>query len=165
MLTEQIDFLGILFELTLFYLLVVSVYKLIKTYLLPILYSEINIIEKKKKDLEDKDSLLDKSKVKLKENIEDQKEKFLLLEKKVDLWKQSMLQENEDAKEQNISLLEKVKIKRKKQETILSLINLQKIVVPSSIQLAYNESQEKYGGNKGLELLSELISVIKPSKR
>lgn len=165
MLTEQIDFLGILFELTLFYLLVVSVYKLIKIYLLPILYSEINIIEKKKKDLEDKDSLLDKSKVKLKENIEDQKEKFLLLEKKVDLWKQSMLQENEDAKEQNISLLEKVKIKRKKQETILSLINLQKIVVPSSIQLAYNESQEKYGGNKGLELLSELISVIKPSKR
>ena len=51
MLIEGIDFLDLFFELTIFYLLGVFLYNLVKRYALPLLYAELDLIKNKEKDL------------------------------------------------------------------------------------------------------------------
>ena len=93
MLGNGIDFLGIIFELTIFYLLFISVYKIVKTHLIPLLYSQIDSINKKEKDLKEKKILFVDSQKRVTGQIKSQTLKFLLLEKKISLWKNFIIQE------------------------------------------------------------------------
>ncbi len=162
MLIEGINFLEILFELTIFFLLSVFVYKIVKNYVLPLLYGEIETIKEKEEDIKDKDKLLVSSKRRLEKEIEFQNEKFFLLEKKVQLWNQDLVNKNKKDEELSKFIVKQVKEKRKKQEVNLSLFKMQKIVIPEAIKLAYKEIEKSYSGKKGESLFKELILKTEP---
>jgi biopolymer transport protein ExbB/TolQ len=154
--------LEVLFQLTLFALLVIVVYKLIKQYLIPFLYQEIRRIKKYKKDLSNKNKLLNASKKRLENQIKQQDDSFVLLEQKVHAWYKSVVDSNEKKQEENKKILEHVEKKRKAQLANLSLRKIQKIVIPEAIEQAYQEIEKKYEGDKGLQLLQELIEKVQP---
>ena len=161
MLINGIDILGIVFELTLFCLLSIFVYRLIKDYLSPMLHSEIGKIKKNKHDIKEKENLLVDSKKRIKNQIKAQEEKFVLLEKKVQLWKASVSAIAKEKKQQAVLLFDQIKAKRTVQETNLNMLKLQALVIPKSIKLAYQKIDSMYGNQKSEGLLKELISSIK----
>ncbi|MBD3273379.1 hypothetical protein GF385_03470 [Candidatus Dependentiae bacterium] len=163
MLTEGFNFLYIAFQLTLFLLLVIALYKISQQYLIPSLYSQIELIKKKRKDLRDKENLLLESKKNLKEQIKEQENSFKSLEVKIQSWHQNLLEEKNNTIKNNKELEEKIKNKRAVQSKNLSLFKMQKIVIPQSIKKAYKEIENLYGGKKSLHLLKELIKKIEPN--
>ena len=160
MLTEGFDFLYIAFQLTIFFLLSIVVYSLIKDYLIPFLYSEMEEIKKKKKELKEKCNLLGLSEKRIKNEIEDQRGSFNVLENKIRNWKNSLEEENSKKDDFNKKLLDKVKKKRIVQSGNLSLLKTQRIVIPESIKQAYKEIKHLYGGQKSRRLLTELVEKI-----
>ncbi len=165
MLIKGIDVLEVLFELVLFGLLVVVVYRLVKDYMVPALYSEIEKIKKKRKDIVDKEDLLVDSSKKLVINIKDQEENFVDLDKKVQTWRSSILEEQSKNIKEKELFLNQTKEKRKKQAVNLGLLKLQEKVIPESVKLAYKKIEELYVGQKSINLLKELISAIQPDKK
>ena len=160
--TEGVNFLEILFELTIFFLLIISVVAIVRQYALPLLYGEIESIKEKEKDLKEEGRLIVSSKKRLEKEIRQQEESFFLLEKKMRLWQESLFEKNKKIEEQSKSFLKETKEKRKAQEANLRLFKMQKIVIPRSIELAYREIEKLYMGKKGAGLLKELITKIEP---
>ena len=162
MLTEGTNFLSILFQLTLFSLLVILVVKLVKQYALPAIYSEI--VEQKKhiKDLRNKRKLLDASKVRIEGQEKEQEEQFFILEKKMQLWHNFLLKKKDAQEKYNSSLLQDMEQKRKKQLSNYSLFKIQKVVAPQAVKGAYDKISKLYAGEKSLSLLKELVLRIDP---
>jgi predicted nuclease with TOPRIM domain len=160
MLTEKLNFLYIAFELTIFILLVIVLYKVIKDYLIPILYSEIEKIKQKVKELKDKKNLLNSSEKRIIEEINNQKSSFNILENKISVWKDNISLENKSKENFNEKLLTQIKNKRNIQSKNLSLLKTEKVVIPKAIQLAYEEITKKYSGKSSRKLLEELINKI-----
>ena len=166
MLINNLDLiLEILFTFTLFGLLAFVIYKLIKQYVLPSLYSEIEKIKKHDRELKEKSNLLVASKNRIQGQIKQQSDDFFLLEKKTKQWHQSIVDENKEIEEQDKSLLKKILEKRKKQDENLSLFKMQQIVIPESIKLACEKINSLYGGGKSLGLLKELVVTIEPGRK
>jgi len=162
MLINGIDFLEIIFQLTLFFLLVSIIYKLIKENLLPFLYKEIENQKKKKKELREEKKLLLISEEKLKSQIKDQKESFVSIEVKVKDWYKKHIALLKKQEEKNKVYIEKINKKRKLQEDNLTLLKTQKVVIPKAIKKAYKKIEDLYGGEKSFGLLKELIEKIEP---
>ena len=166
MLINNVDFfLEVLFELTLFFLLVVFLYKISKQYIIPMLYQEIDKIRKKEKETTEKKQLLVASKKKLELQIEEQGVELVVLEKKVKRWQEFILQSNQQKSKCASLYLERIENKREKQKENLSLLKVQEVVIPRSIELAYKEIEQKYSNKKGWELLKELIITIEPNNK
>jgi hypothetical protein len=162
MLIEGIDILTILFELTVFALFFIFVSNIFTNYILPMLYLEIEQSKQHEKDLKDKGELLDLSKNSLETKIKEQEESLFVLSKKVELWKDSLIQKNNEIKKQNTTVLQAIKEKRKIQEANQKVSKMEKIVIPQAISLAYKEIEESFSGKKGEELLKELVIKIEP---
>lgn len=162
MLIEGIDILTILFELTVFALFFIFISNLFKSYVLPMLYLEIEQSKQHEKDLKEKDNLLDLSKISLEKKINEQEDNLFILEKKVELWKDSLIQKNNEIQMRNEILLQSIKERRKTQETNQRVSQTEKIVIPQAVRLAYKEIENLYSGKKGEELLKELIIKIEP---
>jgi len=147
MLINNVEFfLEILFELTMFFLLVVFLYKILKQYLLPALYLEIDKIRKKEKEIKEKIHLLVARKKKLEQQIEEQGVELVIFEKRVRNWQEHILQNNQKESKRASLYLEQVHSKREKQKANLNLLKMQEIVIPRSIELAYEEIEQQYGG-------------------
>lgn len=161
MLIDGLDFLlTFLFELTIFVLFFIVVYRLFKQYVLPLLYEQIEQIKKNEIDLKEKDNLLDLSKKDLEKVIKRQEEELFVLQKKVQFWKQLLINKNEEEKMRADLLLQSIRNKRKTQEANLLVSKTEKIVIPESIKLAYEEIEDLYSGEKGELLLRELILKV-----
>ena len=165
MLIEGAVFSEILFQLTLFYLLALSVYKLLNQYVIPMLYSEINDIKHKKEDLKNKSKLLLSSKRRLENQIDKQGEKLFILEKKMQLWHKFVIENNGAIEKQNEILLKKIKGKREKQEENLITLKMEMVVIPRVIEETYNQIKKDYSNNKGLAILRELVEKIQPESK
>ncbi|MFC1894652.1 hypothetical protein ACFLYH_01750 [Candidatus Dependentiae bacterium] len=153
-------FLEVLFQFTVFFLLVVFLVDLFKKYVLPLLYQQIQSMKFRQKELKDKKQLLILSKNRIENEIENQQEKFFVLEKKVKDWRAFKKLNNEDKAKESHRLLDKIKSKRIMQEKSLSLLKMEEIVIPASIKLAFEKIEKEYYGDKGLELLEELVVTI-----
>ncbi len=160
---EQIDFLAIFFELTLFALFAIVIWRLLKNYILPALYGEIKAIKKHQKDLRDKDALLKASKQRLEGQLKEQEDRFFLLDKKMQLWHQAFVDKNKEKEEENELILKKVEEKREKQFAHFSLSKMQRVVAPQAVEAAYHEMTKLHEEEESLVLLKELIEKIQPT--
>ncbi len=158
----QSGLLNLLFELVVFGLLAAFVTSLFKEYALPVLYQEIEDIKTREKNIKNKKNLLKEIKVKLEKELEDQTKEFSYLEKKVNFWNASYVQNEKKKAEEDALLVQKNKNKVIKQTENLALFKMQKIVIPRAEKEAYLEIEKNYKGKKGEELLKELISTIRP---
>lgn len=157
-----IDFLYIIFELTLFGLLSLVIYTLVKSYLVPLLYSEIEDIKKRSKELQDKKRLLKESNKRINDKINDQRDSFDLLNDKIELWNNNLLEAKQKSAKENERIVKEISEKRVIQSNNLNILNMQRSVIPTSIKQAYINIKELYGGEKGAVLTKELINKIKP---
>ena len=164
MLTEGFDFLYIAFQLTLFFLLCLILQKLLKQYLIPSIYTYIEDIKKKQKELRDKEKLLLVSQKRITKQIEEQESSFNVLENKIKHWNNSLIENKNKKIDDNKKLINKIEHKRKIQTNNLSLLKTQRIVIPESIKQAYKEIENLYGGEKSLGLLKELIEKIESER-
>ena len=160
MLIEGFDFLYIAFQLTLFFLLCLILQKLLKQYLIPSIYTYIEDIKKKQKELRDKEKLLIVSQKRITKQIEEQESSFDILENKIKCWNNSLIEDKDKKIDDNKKLINKIEHKRKIQTNNLSLLKTQRIVIPESIKQAYKEIENLYGGEKSVGLLKELIEKI-----
>ena len=119
-------------------------------------------IKKRFKDLKQKRQLLIASENRIEQEISDQEESFTVLEKRVQMWYNFKKQENKEQLESSQQHLDTIKNKRKKQKINLDLLKMEEVVIPESIDLACKKIEKEYGGEKGLELLKELVVTIEP---
>lgn len=163
MLTDGFDFLYIAFQLTLFFLLCIVLRKLLKQYLIPALYTQIEAIKKKRQELKGKDKLLLETQKKMEKHIEEQKGSFNILENKIRCWNNSLVDDKNKKLDDNKKLIKKIEDKRRIQTKNLSLLKTERVVIPESIKQAYKEIKYLYGGDKSLGMLKELIEKIEPN--
>ncbi len=155
------DFLlEVLFDLTLFFLLVIVFYKVFMQYILPFLYHQILDIKKHQKEVKNKIQLLDASQIRLESQIVDQKEGFDLLDEKVKFWHKSIYQNNKKFIQKHCELIEKIKAKRINQKEHFCLFKLEKNVIVQSIDQTYDSLSPINCKPRGRELLTELIDII-----
>lgn len=164
MLIEGVDFLYIAFQLTLFFLLSLILQRLLKQYLIPSIYTHIEDIKKKQKELRDKEKLLFVSQKRITKQIEEQESYFNVLENKIKCWNNSIIEDKNKKIGDNKKLINKIEHKRNIQTNNLSLLKTQRIVIPESIKQAYKEIENLYGGEKSLGLLKELIEKIESER-
>jgi hypothetical protein len=163
MLTDGVEFLlTAFFELTLFALFFIFVYRLFTQSVLPLLHEQIEQRKKNESDLKEKDNLLDLSRKSLEKIIKQQEEELFVLDKKVQIWNQFLVQKNNEEELRDELLLQLVKNKRKEQEANLRVSKTEKIVIPDSVRLAYEEIENLYAGKRGELLLKELIIKVGP---
>ncbi len=161
MLIDFSNILHVFFELTLFFLLAILLFKGIKLYLIPYIYGEILNIKKKKEDLLAQDDLLSKTSQTVSTKIKEQRKEFVLLEGKINSWRRYLLNKQMEESRSEKTNLDKIKKKRVTQSYNLNILKLEKVVIPSSIKLAYDKIKLMYAGDKGLLLTKELINKIK----
>ncbi|MCF7799746.1 hypothetical protein K9L05_02945 [Candidatus Babeliales bacterium] len=152
----------IFFRLFIFFLFTLSLYKLIRDILLPILYQQISEIKQCRRELKEKNNLLNSTHQTLKKEIEDQKEIFIELDKKVHIWHTNSCLENKKKEEEYKLLYNKIKEKRKIQMHNLDLLKTEQAVIPQAICKARKRLKELYSDQKGLNLLKTLIIKIEP---
>lgn len=157
-----IDFFYILFEFTLFGLFSLLIYVLVKSYLLPSIYSEIANIKKRSKELKENKKLLDYSNKRINDKIENQRESFDLLNKKIEIWNKNLLETKQAIAKENERIVKDISAKRVIQGNNLNILNMQRVVIPKAIKQAYVNLKELYNGEKGAVLTKELINKIKP---
>lgn len=157
-----IDLGDIVFRLFIFFLFSVLLYKLIKDTLLPMLHQQINKIRQCKKELKEKNNLLNSTHQSLKTEIENQKKIFIELDKKVHIWHTNVCLENKKKEEEYSLLYGKIKEKRELQVHNLNLLKMQQAVIPDAMRKARIQLKELYANQKGLDLLKQLIIKIEP---
>ncbi|MFA5075206.1 MAG: hypothetical protein WC436_03835 [Candidatus Babeliales bacterium] len=155
-----IDFGDIFFRLFIFFLFSLIIYKLIKDILLPILYKQIEKIKQDRRDLKEKKNLLDATYQTLKTEIKNQKDIFIVLDKKVQIWFTNVSLENKKKEEEYKLLHDKIENKREIQVQNLNLLKIQQAIIPEAILKATIKLKELYKEQKGLDLLKELVIKI-----
>ncbi|MBU4269666.1 hypothetical protein KJ644_04465 [Candidatus Dependentiae bacterium] len=159
---EDLSLLSIIFNFTIFFLLILVIYNLFKNYGAPYLYSEIENKKKHEQDLKNKDLLLIKTKDNLENEIYKQQEKISFLKNKVENWKNNLLEKKIEKEFDHSKYLNELKNKRNLQLNNFKIAELQKIAIPEAVKKAYDEMLNVYGGTTGLNLTRELINKIKP---
>ncbi|MFH1644362.1 MAG: hypothetical protein ABIA74_04270 [bacterium] len=160
MLIDWEFFLEILFDLILFFLLVIVVHKLFVLYALPFLRQQIKEIKKQQENVKEKIKLLELSQNRLKFQILGQQNQFIDLGEKVKLWHKFVKNGNEETVEQRSKLIEKIKNKRDKQKELFCLFKLEKNVIVRAMDDIYYDLSPLHDKKKGRILLEELVGKI-----
>lgn len=156
----NIGFWDVVFKLTLFSLISYKLYDLIKTYLVPFLIQQITQEKRQQTELLEKEKLLTSTQQRFKNQIYNQKQMFILLEKNVHEWHKAQQNENLNQEHENALIVEKTKTKRISQKDNLVLLNNIQLSMPSAMEQAIEELKSKYSSQAGKELLEKVIKQL-----
>jgi hypothetical protein len=157
---SNISFLDVLFKVTLFSLITYKLYDLIKEYLVPFLKQQIAQEKKQRTELIEKEKLLNSTQQRFKNQIYNQKQMFILLEKNVHEWHKWQLSENIRIEKELASTIEKTQLKRTVQNNNLVLLNHVQLGMPAAIEQALCELKTKYSNSAGKDLLTNVIEQL-----
>ena len=150
----------ILFELTIFIILVVQLLQLMTQFLLPFLRKKIAELSQFWKDLQNKINLLSKTKNKLKEKIKEQEEVLDDLEDKIKVWHKKIEQKQLYAEKEKEKFIKKLNKEKEEQYANLNLIKEQKSVLPKALKKTREKLKKEFSGGKGKKLLSEVVKNL-----
>ncbi|MCK4265383.1 hypothetical protein KAW80_03425 [Candidatus Babeliales bacterium] len=148
--------LNICYELTIFILFGILLYKIIKVAALPLIYGIIKQAKERSRSLRNKQNLTHLTIHHIDEKIQKQKDSFDKIEKKIQIWHRALLTHKNNVKEINKKLIEKIRIKQEAQNQQLYIEKIQEEVVPKAVELARKEFEE-YSKKEGQHLLTKLI--------
>lgn len=158
------SFLGrllyISFQLTIFFLLALELYKLIKEYLLPVLRKQIDLLNKMWQDLQDKLDLTTSTKKTLQKKIKDQGKTLQNLEIKVEKWHTSRAQRQSEQKRREVDIISAMQDKKQKQIESLQRNKINQTVIPKAIKEVQKAFLQKYSGEAGKDLLKKVIKEL-----
>jgi hypothetical protein len=156
----EINFWELVFRLSLFSLLAYKLIGLIKTTAIPYLSDQILQERKQQSELLDKEKLLVSTQQRLKNQIYNQKQMFILLEKNVHEWYKINQEYNVEQENQNAEIIKKIEQKRTSQRQNIILLNNVQLSIPQALEQAREELGIKYSGTAGKELLSSVVRQL-----
>jgi len=157
MFVNQESILYILFELTLFFLLLIVLHWLFKQSIQPALIDYINKTKKYWHNLNNNKNLLAKTNQSTTDKIQKQNKTLNKLETKIKKWHTALLKREEKKIIKKEKLIKNILEKRKQKKRALHIIKLQQEIIPKSVKLAHQEMQEKYSNKEGSILLEKLL--------
>ncbi len=154
--------LDIIFQFSLFALLVYKLYGLAKSTLIPFLNEQLLLEKKYQTELLNKEKLLFSSQQRVKNQILSQKQMFILLERNVQIWNLAE-QENKNSQEkENKDIILQTQKSRHKQTNQLLLLANTHLSLPTALEQAAQTLTELYAASAGKERLTHIISQLKP---
>lgn len=152
--------LCIIFEVSLFGLLITLVVQLLYGQLLPYIHQQIQATKTKWQDLFEKLNLTITTRQSVEEKIKEQNKQLKKLKKKIVIWhnaRRIILKEQERAQEKiKVSLIKK----KERQQQYMHLFKLKEETIPQAIALAHEELAKQYAGTHGKEAVSAIIRKI-----
>jgi hypothetical protein len=155
-----ISLIDIIFKLFLFSLLIYKLSEIVKGTLFPFLYNQVKKIKSAQIELMGKEKLLTSSQKRIGSQIDEQKKMFVVLEKKIQLWHVTFVEDQNEKNQSSKEIIKKITAKRKRQEANFSCTGMLKVFVPKSLSFARKELAEKHAGKYGKDVLTEFICKI-----
>ena len=152
--------LCIIFEFSLFGLLMTLVMQLFYGNILPYIHQQIQATKTKWQNLLEKQNLTKTTRQSVEEKIKAQKKQLTELKKKIIIWQDArrmILKEQEEAQEKIKASLFK---KKERQRQYMHLFKLKEETIPQAIALAHEELAKQYAGTHGKEAVSAIIRKI-----
>jgi len=150
----------ILFNLTIFALLVIQLAQLLTSFLLPFLRSQIKAVNQAWVGLTQKLSLLKTTEKKLENDIEQQKESLATLEKNLKSWHEALVEKHH---QQKLLLQQKaieIKKKKKQQYHYMLQVKAEKEILPEVLKKARKQIEQQYVGQQGKDLLTSVVTNL-----
>lgn len=152
--------LFIFFKLTIFTILVIQMWQLLRQFVIPFLRERIRLLEERFDNLLHKKKLLSNTKYRIKQEIESQATRLNVLDVKIKQWHDALTQDREKSYRLTLELEKELKEKKKKQGDWLRLAKIKREVLPISISQSEKKLREMYSGSKGCELVKDMIRIM-----
>jgi len=150
----------ILFELTIFFILIIQLYLLTSQYGLPFLRKQISTLHKRWKDLQNKLELDIITKKRLETKIKNQEKSFTTLEDKIQQWHTALIEKKESYEKKQIEVANAMFSKKKQQLSSLNFIKAQQSIISQAIATTKQQLQREYAGNTGKLLLTKVLNEL-----
>ncbi len=155
------NLLDVLYELTLFVLLCVLLYRLGSTYVLPMLREAINEDKQHEHELEQETELLQDTGKRIGKETRKQEQKLASLEEKIRTWHAARLKKVQAQEDENRRISAAMLAKKEKQRDYVHAQRVRLEVVPEALIDAHGALSEILSGDRGVKLLNDLIDDIK----
>ncbi len=152
--------LTILYEWSLFILLALLIKRLTVQYILPVIYAQIKQAKEHLKHLKEQKSLLADTRERIEESMQVQTKELASLEEKIKLWHAAQIATVKQTEEEHKRKAKALLAKKELQRLGFHQAKIARDVIPEAISLAHAELAQKYGGEKGALVLTELIDEI-----
>jgi len=147
----------ILFQLTIFALLVIQLIALTKEYALPVLQTQIQSLKKHFVDLRHKFSLTTKTKQHIQQKIQIEQESLKSLEANIKEWHSALASKEVRNKKNAAEFSTELQAKKQKQLSRLTLFKTQQAILPQAIADAKKILMAEYGKENAGKILLEKI--------
>jgi len=152
--------LFILFQLTIFSILALQLFALVKEYALPALRKQIALLKKSWVDLQQKHDSTVAAKEKATETIEEQTKTLKTLEQKVVEWYASRTSKLSAQNKRDQEVVAELKRKKRSQIESLELAKVKQTIVPKAIAQARAILESKYSEQEGKKLLEKVLKQL-----
>lgn len=156
----EITTIKLLFKCTIFSLLAYKIYDLFITHLLPLLKEQLFSEKKQQTEILEKERLFMSTKQRIENQIYNQKQMFIHLERNVQAWHNNILTDREALEQTNKSVVETIENKRKKQKENISLFFDVHMSCPEALKQARDELIRKYQSEDGKKNFSTLLATL-----
>ncbi len=153
--------LDILYELTLFVLLCLLLYRLVQAFVLPMLRGAINQDKKHKHDLEQETELLQDTRKRIGKETRKQEQKLAALEEKIRTWHAARLKKVQAQEDENRRISAAMLAKKEEQRNYVHAQRVRLEVVPEALIDAHEALVDILSGEGGITLFNDLIDDIK----
>lgn len=162
MLTDLIKnkIIFILFNITIFILLLIQLFQLTKQFLLPALRKYMSKIDEMFNSLKLKLDLTNKTQTKLKDDLKNQEISFQSLESKINEWHNIRKEKKAQIKKEQVELSVHLKEKRNQQYKCLQFRKIKEELIPEIIETTRKKLEEQYE-KSGKSDLTKLIKELK----
>lgn len=156
----EINSLELIFRLCIFGLFAYKLGQLIRSYFLPFLHEQITQEINQRTELIEKEKLLISTRHRIENQLYKQKQTFTLLEKNVQVWHSTHLEQNLAQEKTNRETIEKIQEKRTAQRKNIILANNLDLSLPIAAQQARIELTQRYQKDAGKTLLKNIIDTL-----
>jgi hypothetical protein len=157
---SEVSLIEIIFRLSIFSLLAYKLYSLIKSYIVPMLIDEVAAKKKEQDELLGKEKLLVSTQQRVKGQIYNQKQMFILLERNVQVWQQALINEKNAQEKTNDYIIQKITRKREIQNNNIDVSMMIQAVIPQAISTATHNLELRSQSAEGREFLSTVINQL-----
>jgi hypothetical protein len=160
---SEITALDVFFKITVFGLLLYKIFELFITYLLPLLKEQIFQDRKQQTEIFEKEKLFISTKQRIENQIYNQKQMFIHLERNVQAWHNNMLLERESLEQKNRINNERIQDKRRTQKKNMILFFDVQTSCPEALKRARKELMKEYLSENGKKEFFLMLSSLPQS--
>jgi len=156
----EFHFIDILFNVSIFALLTYQVYSLVKKYLIPLLFQQLQSEKNEHTHIIEKHRLLISTRHRLQNQIYNQKNVFTLLERNVQVWYKMVMEERCNEEAAHKRLIETIREKRNEQKKNINVKKNIQFILPKAIDKARTALEKKHTGLEGKKTLAKILQGL-----